>query len=60
MTRFFIDLDDGFSTTGIVVRADSKEQAVEKLKTDPNYRLFKNYKVVSVTSEREANCIIED
>ena len=32
MTRFFIDLDHGLSTTGIVVRADSKEQAVEKLK----------------------------
>lgn len=60
MTRFFIDLDDGFSTTGIVVRADSKEQAIEKIKTDPNYRLFRNQKILRVTSEQEANCVLED
>lgn len=60
MTRFVISLNDDGWEHGVFVRANTKEEALEKFKNEPQFRMFKNETVVSVESENEVNCVVVD
>lgn len=60
MARFIITTSDGFIEHGTFVKASSKEEAVNIFKTAPFYRIFKGEQIISVETEAEAECVIEE